>query len=65
MSSSGQPVRRRRVAAPFLQLIGHHSSEITGVAFSPDGMRLYFSSQQGTDGEGLTFEVTGPFRKAR
>ena len=43
--------RRRRVAPlPFLQLIGHHSSEITGTAFSPDGMRLYFSSQQGTDG---------------
>lgn len=57
--------RRRRVAAPFLQLIGHHSGEITGTAFSPDGARLYFSSQQGTDGEGLTFEVTGPFRRAR
>jgi secreted PhoX family phosphatase len=49
-------------ASPFLQLVGHDSSEIAGPAFSPDGTRLYFSSQRGTDGKtGLTFEVTGPF----
>jgi WD40-like Beta Propeller Repeat len=35
---------------------------IAGPAFSPDGTRLYFSSQRGTDGKtGMTFEVTGPF----
>jgi secreted PhoX family phosphatase len=54
-----------RVVAPFLQLVGHGSSEITGPAFSPDGKRLYFSSQRGTTGSssgGITFEVTGPFR---
>ncbi len=73
-----------RVAAPFLQLIGHaggesgapgqdkdsvtssswaKTSEITGLAFNPDGTRLYFSSQRGTDGEnGMTFEINGPFR---
>jgi uncharacterized protein len=49
-------------AAPFLQLIGHDSSEIAGPAFTPAGDRLYFSSQRGTDGKtGLTYEVTGPF----
>ncbi|WP_223645631.1 alkaline phosphatase PhoX [Corallococcus sp. EGB] len=54
-----------RVVAPFLQLVGHNASEITGPAFSPDGKRLYFSSQRGTtgaSGNGITFEVTGPFR---
>lgn len=56
---------RRRVSAPFLQLVGHGGSEITGVAFSPDASRLYFSSQRGTDNEGLTFEVVGPFRRGR
>jgi uncharacterized protein len=50
------------VASPFLQLHGHDSSEITGAAFNPEGTRLYFSSQRGTDGRtGMTFEVTGPF----
>ena len=33
-------------------------SEITGPAFSPDGSRLYFSSQRNP---GETFEVTGPW----
>lgn len=54
----------RRIAAPFLQLFGHERSEIAGPAFSPDGTRLYFSSQRGRDGKnGMTFEVTGPFRQ--
>ena len=53
----------KRVAAPFLRLIGHGGSELTGLAFSPDGTRLYCSSQRGTDGtHGITFEITGPFR---
>jgi secreted PhoX family phosphatase len=56
----------QRIAAPFLQLVGHDGSEVAGPAFSPDGTRLYFSSQRGTDGgnngPGMTFEVTGPFR---
>lgn len=53
------------VVAPILRLTGHNSSEITGPAFSPDGSRLYFSSQRGTTGSssgGITFEVRGPFR---
>jgi secreted PhoX family phosphatase len=53
------------VVAPFLRVDGQSSSEITGPAFSPDGRRLYFSSQRGTTGSssgGITYEVTGPFR---
>ncbi|RFU85265.1 DUF839 domain-containing protein [Streptomyces triticagri] len=55
------------VVAPVLRLDDQSESEITGPAFSPDGSRLYFSSQRGTSGErtgsgGITYEVTGPFR---
>lgn len=53
------------VVAPFLRVGGQSSSEICGPAFSPDGSRLYFSSQRGTSGSssgGITYEVTGPFR---
>ncbi|MEW1903521.1 MULTISPECIES: alkaline phosphatase PhoX [unclassified Streptomyces] len=53
------------VVAPFLRINGQSGSEITGPAFSPDGRRLYFSSQRGTSGSssgGITYEVTGPFR---
>ena len=63
--------------APLLQIDGHEGSEVTGPAFTPDGTRLYFSSQRGpafatapfeeAAGEnnpvrpGITYEVTGPF----
>ncbi|KJK41496.1 translocation protein TolB [Streptomyces variegatus] len=53
------------VVAPFLRIDGQSGSEITGPAFSPDGTRLYLSSQRGTSGSssgGITYEVTGPFR---
>ncbi|MEU1002850.1 alkaline phosphatase PhoX [Streptomyces tibetensis] len=53
------------VVASFLRIDGQSASEITGPAFSPDGTRLYFSSQRGTNGSssgGITYEVTGPFR---
>ena len=61
---SQDPITRERVVAPFLQLVGHDGSEITGPAFSPAGDRLYFSSQRGANnrGVGVTFEVRGPFR---
>ncbi len=43
--------------APLVQVTGHPGSEVTGPALSPDGRRLYFSSQR----PGVTYEVTGPF----
>ncbi|MFN0318372.1 MAG: alkaline phosphatase PhoX [Burkholderiales bacterium] len=57
----------QRIAAPFLQFAGHAGSEVSGPAFNPSGTRLYVSSQRGTDGDnngaGMTFEITGPFRR--
>lgn len=47
---------------PIAQLQGHEQSEVTGLAFSPDGKRLYFSSQRGTTGlseDGITYEILG------
>mgnify|MGYP003502905490 FL=1 len=47
---------------PLLQIVGHDKSEVTGLAFSPDGSRLYFSSQRGRTGRdenGIIFEITG------
>lgn len=55
----------QRQVASFLRVEGHRGSEVTGLAFSPDGRRLYLSSQRGSDGvTGVTWEVTGPFRNA-
>lgn len=50
---------------PCLRLVGHDRSEVTGPAFDPSGSRLYFSSQRGTGGRGITFEVTGPWASFR
>jgi uncharacterized protein len=70
-----------REVAPIMRLEGaqHQGSEITGPAFSPDGSRLYFSSQRSNpspgvgvvtpdapgSGFGVTYEITGPFRTQR
>jgi secreted PhoX family phosphatase len=43
---------------PLCRLTGVSGSEMTGPAFSPDGSRLYFSSQRNP---GRTYEITGPF----
>ncbi len=52
------------LVAPFLQVTGQ-DSELVGPAFSPDGTRLYFSSQSAiSQTDGITYEVTGPFRHA-
>lgn len=58
-------------SSPFLRVTGHDASMITGVAFSPDGRHLCFSSQRGVTGgasgtDGVTYVVSGPFgREAR
>lgn len=50
---------------PLVQIM-HTGSEVAGPAFSPDGSRLYFSSQRGPSADGgnngVTFEIAGPFR---
>lgn len=43
---------------PLVQVTGQSGSELTGPALSPDGRRLYFSSQRGP---GTTYEIEGPF----
>ncbi|MGR8948079.1 MAG: alkaline phosphatase PhoX [Gammaproteobacteria bacterium] len=43
---------------PIVQVIGVSGSEICGPALSPDGSRLYFSSQRNP---GMTFEISGPW----
>jgi secreted PhoX family phosphatase len=43
---------------PLCRLTGVTGSEMTGPAFSPDGSRLYFSSQRNP---GRTYEISGPF----
>ncbi len=47
--------------SPLLQIVGQAGSELTGPAFSPDGQRLYFSSQRGLNSEkrlGITYEIS-------
>lgn len=52
------------VASPLVRVTGQPGSELTGPAFDPrGGTRLYFSSQRGAGGVGITYEVTGPFRR--
>jgi secreted PhoX family phosphatase len=47
-----------------VNVVGQRGSEIAGPAFSPNGERLYFSSQYGVAGDhtdGRIYEVRGPF----
>lgn len=55
-----------RGVIPVVRIPGHPGTEITGPAFSPGGDRLYFSARRGPRGDatdGVTYEVTGPFRR--
>lgn len=45
-------------AVPVVEITGVTGSEVTGPAFSPNGQRLYFSSQRNP---GRTYEVAGPW----
>jgi hypothetical protein len=64
-----------RTISKLLTINGSSNSEVCGPALSPDGTRLYFSSQRGYNsgsapagvpsGAGITYEVTGPFRLTR
>ena len=49
------------IVSPLLRVTGQDGSELTGPAFAP-GNRLYFNSQRG-GGQGITYEVIGPFRR--
>ena len=53
-------------AVPLLHIENQKMSEITGVSFTEDGKRMYFSSQRGPTfwgKQGITYEVTGPFEQ--
>lgn len=59
-------LRSDNTVEPIVRLPNQDISEITGPCFSPDGQRLYFSSQRGPVGDaglplGITYEITGPF----
>lgn len=54
-------IAKAGLALPLLRVEGQATSELTGPAFDPSRTRLYFSSQRGTDGKGITYEVEGPF----
>ena len=54
-----------RQVTQFLRVADHTGTELAGPAFTPDGTRLYVSSQRGpapAGNRGITYEVTGPFR---
>jgi hypothetical protein len=59
-------IRPDDTAVVIVRIPGQDGSEVTGPCFSPDGQRLYFSSQRAPVGAvgapiGITYEVTGPF----
>ncbi|HVL90089.1 MAG TPA: alkaline phosphatase PhoX [Actinomycetota bacterium] len=49
------------IVEPLIRVEGHHDSELAGPAFDPSGTRLYVSSQRGGHGDGITYEISGPF----
>lgn len=58
-------IRPDRSVQVLLQVTGQDGSELTGPAFSPDGQRLYVSSQRGGSAKkGITYEISLPARAA-
>ena len=57
-------IRPDNTAQAIVRIPGHEGSEVTGPCFSPDGSRLYFSSQRAVP-SGAIFEISGPFRRTR
>jgi secreted PhoX family phosphatase len=57
-------ITSRRQVSPLLQFVGpqHEQSEVCGVVFSPDGKRLYCTSQRSFAGQGAVYEISGPFK---
>ncbi len=55
----------KKSALALLRVENQPRSELTGPAFDPSGKRLYFSSQRGPSGRGITYEVRGPFQSRR
>ncbi|MFP8878533.1 MAG: alkaline phosphatase PhoX [Myxococcota bacterium] len=55
----------RKTALVLLRVENQANSGLAGPAFDPSFKRLYFSSQRGFDGRGITYEVRGPFRSRR
>ena len=58
-----------REVSPLLRFVGpdHEGSEVCGVVFSPDGKRLYCTSQRafpllGPIAPGAVYEISGPFK---
>ncbi|MGH9048825.1 MAG: alkaline phosphatase PhoX [Acidimicrobiia bacterium] len=59
-------ITRAGGVVPLLRMdASHEGSELCGPAFSPDGRHLYFSSERGGGGSGVTYAVTGPFEQAK
>ncbi len=64
ITREGQVARFVKLTGAEHFLPGVAQSEITGVCFSPNGQRMYFSSQR-AGGPGALYEVSGPFRLDR
>lgn len=64
-SSSSSSCRPRQAGrrCPSCSSWGTAAPRSRGPVFSLDARRLYVSSQRGRDGDGMTFEITGPFAR--